>query len=125
MIKVVWGSDWDKLFERDHTGLLLKRMEECVDGDYQSYKAKGGAYLRQDFFGKSPELLELVKRHDGMTSLVQLPRGGHDPVKVYNAYQRAAEHKGRPDCDPPARRSRATASARAAKARNITHQRKS
>ena len=64
VIKVIWGSDWDKLFARDHTGLLLKRMEECVDGEYQAFKAKGGAYLRQEFFGKYPELLELVKRHD-------------------------------------------------------------
>jgi pyruvate dehydrogenase E1 component len=61
VIKVIWGGDWDKLFERDHTGLLLKRMEECVDGDFQAYKAKDGAYLRKEFFGKYPELLELVK----------------------------------------------------------------
>ncbi len=61
VIKVIWGSDWDALFERDHKGLLLKRMEECVDGDFQAYKAKGGAYLRKHFFGKYPELLELVK----------------------------------------------------------------
>src|SRR6201996_1092048 len=60
VIKCLWGSDWDPLFERDHTGLLLKRMEECVDGDFQAYKAKGGAYLREHFFGKYPELLELV-----------------------------------------------------------------
>ena len=95
VIKVVWGSDWDKLFERDHTGLLLKRMEECVDGDYQAYKAKGGEYLRQEFFGKYPELLELVK---DMTDdqLASLHRGGHDPVKIYNAYKRATEHKGGP-----------------------------
>src|SRR6201987_4364244 len=94
-IRVVGGSDWDKLFERDHTGLLLKRMEECVDGDYQSYKAKGGAYLRKEFFGKYPELLELVK---DMTDdqLGALHRGGHDPVKIYNAYKRATEHRGGP-----------------------------
>ena len=64
VIKVVWGGDWDELFERDSSGLLLKRMEECVDGDYQAFKAKGGAYLRQEFFGKYPELLELVQRQD-------------------------------------------------------------
>jgi pyruvate dehydrogenase E1 component len=95
VIKVVWGSDWDKLFERDHTGLLLKRMEECVDGDYQSFKAKGGAYLRQEFFGKYPELLELVS---DMTDdeLAHLHRGGHDRLKIYNAYKRATEHKGGP-----------------------------
>jgi pyruvate dehydrogenase E1 component len=95
VIKVVWGSDWDKLFERDHTGLLLKRMEECVDGDYQSFKAKGGAYLRQEFFGKYPELLDLVA---DMTDdeLAHLHRGGHDRLKIYNAYKRATEHKGGP-----------------------------
>jgi pyruvate dehydrogenase E1 component len=95
VIKVVWGSDWDPLFERDHTGLLLKRMEECVDGDFQAYKAKGGAYLRQHFFGKYPELLELVKDYTD-EQLGRLHRGGHDPLKIYNAYKRATEHKGGP-----------------------------
>ena len=95
VIKVIWGSDWDTLFERDHTGLLLKRMEECVDGDFQAYKAKGGAYLRQNFFGKYPELLELVKDMSD-EQLARLHRGGHDPVKIYNAYKRAIEHKGGP-----------------------------
>jgi pyruvate dehydrogenase E1 component len=95
VIKVVWGSDWDKLFERDHTGLLLKRMEECVDGDFQSFKAKGGAYLRQEFFGKYPELLELVSDMSD-DELGALHRGGHDPLKIYNAYKRATEHKSGP-----------------------------
>jgi len=95
VIKVVWGSDWDELFARDHQGLLLKRMEECVDGDFQAYKAKGGAYLREHFFGKYPELLKLVadKTDD---QLGHLHRGGHDPAKIYNAYKRALEHKGGP-----------------------------
>jgi pyruvate dehydrogenase E1 component len=95
VIKVIWGSDWDVLFERDHTGLLLRRMEECVDGEYQNFKAKGGAYLREHFFGKYPELLELVK---DMTDeeLSLLHRGGHDRTKIYNAYKRAVEHKGGP-----------------------------
>lgn len=95
VLKVIWGSDWDALFERDHTGLLLKRMEEAVDGDFQAYKAKGGAYLREHFFGKYPQLLELVK---DMTDeqLGRLHRGGHDPLKIYNAYKRATEHKGGP-----------------------------
>jgi len=95
VIKVIWGSDWDALFERDHTGLLLRRMEECVDGDYQTFKAKDGAYLREHFFGKYPELLELVK---DMTDdqIAVLHRGGHDPAKIYNAYKRAIEHKGTP-----------------------------
>ena len=95
VIKVIWGSDWDQFFERDHTGLLLKRMEECVDGDYQTFKAKGGAYIRKEFFGKYPELLELVS---GLTDgqVGRLHRGGHDAVKVYNAYKRALEHRGGP-----------------------------
>ena len=95
VIKVIWGSDWDALFERDHTGLLLRRMEECVDGDFQTFKAKDGAYLREHFFGKYPELLDLVK---DMTDdqLQHLHRGGHDPAKIYNAYKRAMEHKGGP-----------------------------
>jgi pyruvate dehydrogenase E1 component len=95
VIKVIWGSDWDKLFERDHTGLLLRRMEECVDGDFQTYKAKDGAYLRQHFFGKYPELLALVKDYTD-EDLIRLHRGGHDPAKIYNAYKRAMEHKGGP-----------------------------
>ena len=95
VIKVIWGSDWDALFERDHTGLLLRRMEECVDGDYQTFKAKDGAYLREHFFGKYPELLELVKDISD-DDLARLHRGGHDPIKIYNAYKRALEHKGSP-----------------------------
>jgi pyruvate dehydrogenase E1 component len=95
VIKVIWGSDWDELFSRDHTGLLLRRMEECVDGDFQTYKAKDGAYLRKHFFGKYPELLELVKDYTDQ-QLERLHRGGHDPAKIYNAYKRAMEHKGGP-----------------------------
>ena len=95
VIKVVWGSDWDELFDRDHKGLLLKRMEECVDGDFQAFKAKGGAYLRKEFFGKYPELLELVADKTD-EQLARLHRGGHDPGKIYNAYKRAIEHKGGP-----------------------------
>ena len=95
VIKVIWGGGWDKLFERDHKGLLLKRMEECVDGDYQAFKAKGGAYIRSEFFGKYPELLDMVT---DMTDdeIFHMMRGGHDPVKVYNAYKQAVEHTGRP-----------------------------
>ena len=95
VIKVIWGSDWDELFEKDHTGLLLKRMEECVDGEFQAFKAKGGAYLRSEFFGKYPELLELVKDKTD-DELYHLHRGGHDSTKIYNAYKRAMEHKGGP-----------------------------
>ena len=95
VIKVIWGSDWDELFARDHQGLLLKRMEECVDGDFQAFKAKGGAYLRKEFFGKYPELLKLVEDKTD-EQLARLHRGGHDPLKIYNAYKRALEHKGGP-----------------------------
>ena len=95
VIKVIWGADWDELFARDHQGLLLKRMEECVDGDFQAFKAKGGAYLRKEFFGKYPQLLELVADKTD-EQLARLHRGGHDPAKVYNAYKRAIEHKGGP-----------------------------
>ncbi|MFC6645033.1 pyruvate dehydrogenase (acetyl-transferring), homodimeric type [Granulicella cerasi] len=95
VIKVLWGSDWDELFARDHTGLLLKRMEECVDGDYQRFKAKDGSYLRKEFFGKYPELLKLVEDKTD-EELANLHRGGHDPKKIYNAYKRAMEHVGGP-----------------------------
>ena len=95
VIKVIWGSDWDELFAKDKTGLLLQRMGECVDGEFQNFKAKDGAYLRANFFGKYPELLELVAdKTDEQLGL--LHRGGHDPLKIYNAYKRAIEHKDGP-----------------------------
>ncbi len=95
VIKVIWGCDWDELLARDTTGLLVKRMEECVDGDYQSFKVKGGPYLREKFFGKYPQLRELVadKTDD---ELSRLRLGGHDPQKVYSAYRCAVEHPGAP-----------------------------
>lgn len=95
VIKVIWGSAWDPLFAADKSGLLLKRMEEAVDGDYQNYKAKGGAYTREHFFGKYPELLQLVS-HLSDDEIFRLNRGGHDPKKVYAAYKQAVEHKGAP-----------------------------
>jgi pyruvate dehydrogenase E1 component len=95
VIKVIWGSDWDELLARDQTGLLAKRMEECVDGEYQSFKAKGGAYIRKEFFGKYPELLKLVE-HLSDEQVGRLRRGGHDPQKVYNAYKSAVDHRGQP-----------------------------
>ena len=95
VIKVIWGSDWDKLFARDKNGVLLKRMEEVVDGEYQSYKAKGGEYIRREFFGKYPELLAMVSDMSD-DELHHLSRGGHDPQKVYNAYKRAVENHGGP-----------------------------
>ncbi len=95
VIKVLWGNGWDPLFAADRSGLLLQRMEEAVDGDYQNYKAKGGAYTREHFFGKYPELLKLVA-HMSDDDIWRLNRGGHDPRKVYAAYQRAVNTKGQP-----------------------------
>ncbi|HYL15404.1 MAG TPA: pyruvate dehydrogenase (acetyl-transferring), homodimeric type [Terriglobales bacterium] len=95
VIKVLWGSNWDPLLERDRSGMLVKLMGECVDGEYQSYKAKGGEFVRSEFFGKYPETLQLVADMSD-EEVWNLRRGGHDPVKVYNAYRRAVEHKGRP-----------------------------
>ncbi len=95
VIKCIWGSGWDDLLGRDSTGLLLKRMHECVDGEYQAFRAQNGAYIRKEFFGKYPELLKLVE-HLTDDDIWNLRRGGHDPVKVYNAYKRAVETTGRP-----------------------------
>jgi pyruvate dehydrogenase E1 component len=95
VIKCIWGSGWDDLFARDSTGLLLKRMHECVDGEYQSFRAHDGAYVRKEFFGKYPELLKLVE-HLSDDEIWALRRGGHEPVKVYNAYARAMAAKGQP-----------------------------
>ena len=95
VIKVIWGSGWDELLERDKSGLLLQRMEECVDGEYQNFKAKGGAYIRKEFFGKYPELLDLVADMSDL-EIFRLHRGGLDPQKVYNAYHRAVGHQGTP-----------------------------
>jgi pyruvate dehydrogenase E1 component len=95
VIKCIWGSGWDDLLGRDSTGLLLKRMHECVDGEYQAFRAQNGAYIRKEFFGKYPELLKLVE-HLTDDDIWNLRRGGHDPVKVYNAYKRAVETTGQP-----------------------------
>jgi pyruvate dehydrogenase E1 component len=95
VIKVIWGSRWDPLFARDTRGLLRRLMMECVDGEYQNFKAKGGAYTREHFFGKYPELKEMVANMSD-DDIWMLNRGGHDPLKVYNAYQAAMTHKGQP-----------------------------
>ncbi|MCF7989915.1 MAG: pyruvate dehydrogenase (acetyl-transferring), homodimeric type [Thiohalocapsa sp.] len=95
VIKVIWGSYWDPLLARDSKGLLLKRMEECVDGDYQAYKAKGGAYTREHFFGKYPELAEMVANLTD-EDIWRLNRGGHDPIKIYAAYAQAMTQNGQP-----------------------------
>jgi pyruvate dehydrogenase E1 component len=95
VIKVLWGSGWDQLLAADVTGILRKRMEECVDGEYQDYKSKNGAYVREHFFGKYPELKAMVA-HMSDDDIWGMTRGGHDPQKVYAAYKAASEHKGQP-----------------------------
>src|SRR3981081_557277 len=95
VIKVLWGSRWDPLLARDHQGLLRRVMEECGDGEYQNFKAKGGAYTREHFFGKYPELKAMVANMSD-EEIWRLNRGGHDPRKVYAAYSAAASHKGQP-----------------------------
>jgi pyruvate dehydrogenase E1 component len=95
IVKVIWGRHWDPLLAMDKTGLLMKRMAECVDGDYQNYKSKDGAYVRKHFFGKYPELLELVANMSD-ADVWRLNRGGHDPQKVYAAYAVAMKSDGQP-----------------------------
>ncbi|MCP4663206.1 MAG: pyruvate dehydrogenase (acetyl-transferring), homodimeric type [bacterium] len=95
VIKVIWGANWDPLLARDHAGLLRRRMDEVVDGEYQTYKANDGAFARKHFFGKYPELAEMVADMSD-ADLWRLKRGGHDPDKVYAAYAAAVKHRGRP-----------------------------
>jgi len=122
VIKVVWGSDWDELFKRDTSGKLLQRLDEVVDGDFLKYVVEGGAYLREHFFGKYPELLELVS-HINDDDLIKLKLGGHDPIKVYNAYLNAVNHKGSPTVIL-ARTIKGYGMGEAGEGRNITHQQK-
>ncbi len=95
VVKCLWGSEWDALLAKDKSGKLIQLMNECVDGEYQAFKAKGPAYARKEFFGKYPETAALV---EDMTDdqIAALRRGGHDPIKVYNAYKAAHDHKGGP-----------------------------
>ena len=122
VIKVVWGSNWDPLLARDTTGLLRQRMEECVDGEYQDFKSKDGAYVREHFFGKYPELLEMVA---DMTDeqIWALNRGGHDPVKIYAAYKEAVEHTDEPTVIL-AKTVKGYGMGEAGEGQNITHQQK-
>ena len=115
VIKVLWGSGWDQLIAADTTGILLKRMEEVVDGEYQDFKSKNGAYVREHFFGKYPELATMVAdwSDDQIWALV---RGGHDPFKVYAAYRPPRTTRVSPPSSSP-RPSRATAWARRARGR--------
>jgi pyruvate dehydrogenase E1 component len=122
VIKVLWGTNWDPLLARDKLGLLRKRMEECCDGEYQAFKAKGGAYTREHFFGKYPELKELVAN---MTDydIWRLDRGGHDPQKIYAAYAAAVKHTGRPTIIL-AKTIKGYGMGEAGEGQNITHQQK-
>ena len=122
VIKVVWGSGWDPLLAADKSGLLLQRMEECVDGEYQDFKSKNGAYVREHFFGKYPELLDLVK---DMTDdqIWALSRGGHDPLKVYAAYKSAQDNEGTPTVIL-AKTVKGYGMGEAGEGQNITHQQK-
>lgn len=122
VIKVIWGSDWDKLLAADRTGLLLKRMEEAVDGDYQKYSVEPGSYTRKHFFGKYPELLGLVD-HLSDEQIHKLLRGGHDSRKVYAAYHAAVEHRGQPTVIL-AKTVKGYGLGEAGEGRNITHQQK-
>ncbi len=122
VIKLIWGSDWDKLLAADTTGLLLKRMEEAVDGDYQKYSVEPGSYTRKHFFGKYPELLELVN-HLTDEQIHKLLRGGHDSRKVYAAYKAAVEHTGQPTVIL-AKTVKGYGLGEAGEGRNVTHQQK-
>jgi pyruvate dehydrogenase E1 component len=122
VIKVLWGSDWDPLLASDRDDLLVKRMGEIVDGQYQKYAVESGAYLREHFFGTDPRLLEMVK-HLSDEQLKKLRLGGHDPVKVYNAYKAAVEHKGQPTVIL-ARTIKGYGLGEAGEGKNITHQQK-
>jgi len=123
VLKVIWGSYWDPLIAMDKDGLLRKRMEECVDGEYQNFKAKGGAYTREHFFGKYPELKEMVTAMSDQ-DIWRLNRGGHDPHKVYAAYAAATQHKGQPSVIL-AKTVKGYGMGEAGEAQNTTHQQKS
>jgi pyruvate dehydrogenase E1 component len=122
VIKVIWGSGWDPLLAADKTGLLHRRMEECVDGEYQDFKSKDGAYVRQHFFGKYPELLDMV-RDMSDDEIWALSRGGHDPLKVYAAYQAAVESESQPTVIL-AKTVKGYGMGEAGEGQNITHQQK-
>ena len=122
VIKVIWGSYWDQLLAKDKSGLLLKRMEECVDGEYQTFKSKDGAYVREHFFGKYPELREMVSTMSD-EDIWRLNRGGHDPHKMYAAYKAATEHKGQPTVIL-AKTIKGYGMGESGEGQNITHQQK-
>lgn len=122
VIKVLWGENWDPLFKKDKSGLLKKRLEETVDGELQKYSASDGKYIRENFFGKYDELIEMVKDMSD-EEIADLRRGGHDPVKVYNAYKAAVENEGSPTVIL-AQTIKGYGMGEAGEGRNITHQQK-
>jgi pyruvate dehydrogenase E1 component len=122
VIKVIWGSDWDPLLARDEKGLLARRMEEVPDGQYQLYSVAGGEFIRRDFFGKYPELEQMVSHYTD-EQLWKLRRGGHDPEKVYAAYHAAVNHKGSPTVIL-AKTIKGYGLGEAGEGRNVTHQQK-
>ncbi len=122
VIKVIWGSEWDPLLARDHEGLLVRRMDEVVDGWYQKYTVEGGAFARQHFFGTDPRLLQMVASYSD-EQIHKLLRGGHDPRKVYAAYKAAVEHRGRPSVIL-AKTVKGYGLGEAGEGRNVTHQQK-
>ncbi len=122
VIKVIWGSDWDPLIENDNTGLLMQRMNEAVDGEYQKYVVEPGSYVRKEFFGKYPELAELVKGYSD-EDLRGLRRGGHDPEKVFAAFKSATEHEGSPTVIL-AKTVKGYGLGEAGEGKNVTHQQK-
>ena len=122
VIKVLWGSGWDQLIARDTSGILLKRMEEAVDGEYQDFKSKNGAYVREHFFGKYPELAAMVADWTD-EDIWALNRGGHDPLKVYAAFSAAAKHTGQPTVIL-AKTVKGYGMGEAGEGQNVTHQQK-
>jgi pyruvate dehydrogenase E1 component len=122
VIKVIWGSDWDELLENDSSGLLLQRLDEVVDGDLLKYVVEGGAYLREHFYGKYPDLLKMVE-HISDDELAKMRLGGHDPLKMYAAYNEAVNYKGKPTVIL-ARTIKGYGLGEAGEGRNITHNQK-
>nr|WP_217915971.1 pyruvate dehydrogenase (acetyl-transferring), homodimeric type [Miltoncostaea marina] len=122
VIKVIWGENWDPLLAADHDGLLKRRMTECVDGEYQTFKSRDGAYVREHFFGAYPELAERVKDMSD-EEIWRLNRGGHSPRKVYAAYHAAMEHEGQPTVIL-AKTIKGYGMGTAGEGQNITHQQK-
>ena len=122
VIKVIWGEDWDPLLAADYTGMLVKRMGEVVDGQYQKYSVSSGDYIRDHFFGKYPEVNDLIKNYSN-EKLEKMRRGGHDPVKVFAAYRAAMQSKDRPTVIL-AKTIKGYGLGEAGEGRNITHQQK-